>query len=174
MNLSCDGLGNDLSESSDRYLSYAEAGRLIGKDRETIRYHVKQGSIPATEVMEGHRRVYKVRWSDLRNFAKERGLPLRGRRATSTETSDEGTVKSQEEGTGESFAVAIRQELEPVLQEQGRAFTDLSQALGDAREELGTERAKREAAEAEAERLRQELSRNRRGFWARLFGLRKE
>ena len=137
------------TQPDTQYVSVGEAAKLLGIHRNTVHHRIKTGRLRAHKVIEGDREVYRIERDSL-------GL---GRTSAHVHTLD-----AQRPITGETLARLLSDRLEDIV--QGHALE-----LGDVREQLGEERAKRQHAEAEAERLRTELAAERsKGFWRRLFG----
>lgn len=137
-------------EGRESYVTVAEAAKIAGLHRNTILSRIRKGALPAQEVMDGQgRKTYRVRPADL--------------------------VKS--EGPHPIFASLIAQQLGKELwkamrkdfqeygfQLMGQSYRDeLGHKMGLIRQELGREKALREVAEKEVERLRSELEALRRG-----------
>ena len=132
-----------------QYVAVGEAAKLLGVHRNTVHNRIKAGRIKAHKVIEGDREFYRIDRDSLgvgRPSAVER---------------HEGAHRTIE---GHELAQVIADRLEVVVQ-------DYALELGDVREQLGEERAKREQAEEENQRLREQLEAERsKGFWRRLFG----
>jgi excisionase family DNA binding protein len=144
------------AQPDTQYVSVGEAAQLLNVHRNTVHNRIKAGRIRAHKVIEGDREVYRVERDSL-------GI---GRTDAHVHTLD-----AQRPMPGEEIALLLADRLEDIV--QGYALE-----LGDVREQLGEERAKRQqaeervsATEEEAQRLREELEAERsKGFWRRLFG----
>jgi excisionase family DNA binding protein len=138
------------AQHETQYVAVGEAAKLLGVHRNTVHHRIKSGRLRAHKVIEGDREVYRIERDSL-------GL---GRTDTLLHTI--GAQRQNMPST--DIAQVIVDRLERVMQ----GYTS---ELGDVREQLGEERAKRQQAEEEASRLREELEAERsKGFWRRLFG----
>jgi excisionase family DNA binding protein len=137
------------SEQGKAYLTVGEAAKLLGVHRNTVRNRIKAGRIRAHKVLEDEQEFYRIErdsLDDVRTNAHVR------------------TMNAHRTIEGSELVEVLAHRLEEIVQGYGRE-------LGEVREQLGTERAKREQAEKEARRLREELEAERsKGFWRRLFG----
>jgi excisionase family DNA binding protein len=132
-----------------QYVSVGEAAKLLGVHRNTVHNRIKAGRIRAHKVIEGDREIYRIELESL------------GVGRTSADVHNKGAQRTTE---GQEIAHVIAHRLETIVQ-------GYAQELGDVRERLGEERAKRIRSEEENERLRGELEAERsKGFWRRLFG----
>jgi excisionase family DNA binding protein len=144
------------AQPDTQHVSVGEAAKLLGIHRNTVHHRIKTGRIKAHKVIEGDREIYRIERDSL-------GI---GRTSASVHTLD-----AQRPISTEGLARLLTDRLEAIV--QGYALE-----LGDVREQLGEERARRQHAEEkadavaqEAERLREELEAERaKGFWRRLFG----
>jgi excisionase family DNA binding protein len=118
-----------------RYVTVGEAAKLLGVHRNTVHNRIKAGRITAHKVVEGEREVYRVELDS---------LGVRRTRA------DVHTLDAQRTTASEELAQLIATRLEEIV--QGYAHE-----LGDVREQLGAERARRYQAENERDQLRKEL-----------------
>ena|SRR5215203_2202053 len=145
------------AQSATQYVTVGEASRILGVHRNTVHNRIKTGRLKAHKVVEADREVYRIARDSLeigRTSAQGRTLD-----AQPTTTPGEDVVR------------LLMQRIEEIA--QGYALE-----LGDVREQLGEERARRqhaeervESVEQEAQRLREELEAERsKGFWRRLFG----
>ena len=174
-------MGEERTEGAQRqpeYLTVGQAAKLLGVHRNTIHYRIKTGRIKAHKVRDADREVYRI----------ERNLLSIGRTST-----DVHTLDAQRTNAGEALAEMIAVRLDEIVR-------DYTEQLGNIREQLGAERARREMAEernaaleAELESLRgvqeprespvsaenradegrpqeTETSTQRRSLWDRLFG----
>jgi len=132
-----------------QYVSVGEASRLLDVHRNTVHNRIKAGRIKAHKVIEGDKEVYRI----------DRDSLDVGR--TETLEHNKGAQRTTE---GQDIAQAIAHSLEAIV----HGYT---LELGDIREKLGEERAKRVKAEEENQRLRAELQAVRRSWWRRFFGL---
>jgi excisionase family DNA binding protein len=136
-------------EQGKAYLTVGEAAKLLGVHRNTVRNRIKAGRIRAHKVLEDEQEIYRIErdsLDDVRTSAHVR------------------TMNAHRAIEGSELVEVLVHRLEEIVQGYGRE-------LGEVREQLSTERAKREQAEKEARRLREELEAERsKGFWRRLFG----
>src|SRR5215212_5989853 len=145
------------AQSDTQYVTVGEAARILGVHRNTVHNRIKTGRLKAHKVVESDREVYRIERDSLDAVRPS----AQGR-----------TLDAQQRTTpGEDVVRLLMQRMEEIA--QGYALE-----LGDVREQLGEERARRqhtedrvEAAEQEAQSLREELEAERsKGFWRRLFG----
>ena len=123
---------------------------MLGVHRNTVHHRIKSGRLRAHKVIEGVREVYRI----------ERDSLDLGRTGAHVRTLD----AQRQNAPGAEIAQVIVDRLDTVVQ-------GYTLELGDVREQLGEERAKRQHAEEEANQLRAELEAERsKGFWRRLFG----
>jgi excisionase family DNA binding protein len=145
------------AQQGKEYVTVGEAAKLLGVHRNTIHNRIKAGRIKAHKVLEDDRQVYRVERDSL------------GAGRTSV---DVHTLDAQRTSAGEELARMIATRLDEIVR-------DYTHELGDLREELGGERARREMAEstlkegmAEERRRREEAERERDDLRRELFGLR--
>ena len=122
-------MGEDRTEGAQldkEYVTVGEAAKLLGVHRNTIHHRIKKGRIRAHKVVEADREVYRV----------ERDSLDVGRTSA-----DVCTLDAQRTTTSEELSRMIATRLDEIVR-------DYTNELGDLREELGTERARREMAEA--------------------------
>src|SRR5215216_3090786 len=132
------------AQPETQYVSVGEAAKLLGIHRNTVHHRIKAGRLRAHKAIEGDREVYRIERDSL-------GL---GRTGAPVHTID----AQRPNVPGADIAQVIVDRLEAVVQ----GYTS---ELGDVREQLGEERAKRQQAEEEAGRLREELEAQRsKGF----------
>ena len=154
-------MGEDRTEGAQQgkdYVTVGEAAKLLGVHRNTIHYRIKRGRIKAHKVVEADNEVYRV----------ERDSLDIGRTSADVRTLDaQRTIASEE------LSRMIATRLDEIVR-------DYTHELGDLREELGAERARREMAEstlregmAEERRRREEAERERDYLRRELFGLRE-
>src|ERR687890_1158485 len=153
-------VGEDRTEGAQpgkEYVTVGEAAKLLGVHRNTIHYRIKIGRIKAHKVVEADREVYRV----------ERDSLDVGRTSADVRTFD-----AQRTTASEELSRMIAARLDEIVR-------DYTHELGDLREELGAERARREMAEttlregmAEERRRREEAERERDGLRRELFALR--
>ncbi len=154
-------MGEDRTEGAQQgkeYVTVGEAAKLLGVHRNTIHHRIKKGRIRAHKVVEADREVYRVERDSLdvgRTSADVR--PLDAQRTTA----------------GEELSRMIATRLDEIVR-------DYTHELGDLREELGAERARREMAEstlregmAEERRRREEAERERDDLRQELYVLRR-
>ena len=123
------------AQSEPQYLSVGEAAKLLGVHRNTIHYRIKAGGIKAHKVVEADREVYRIEADSL------------GIRRTSAGVY---TLDAQRPMAGEELAHMIAARLDEIVR-------DYTHELGEVREQLGAERARREMAEERAGALEAEL-----------------
>jgi len=154
-------VGEDRTEGAQQgkeYVTVGEAAKLLGVHRNTIHNRIKSGRIKAHKVLEVDREVYRVERDSL------------GAGRTSA---DVHTLDAQRTTASEELARMIATRLDEIVR-------DYTHELGDLREELGAERARREMAEstlregmAEERRRREEAERERDDLRRELYGLRE-
>jgi excisionase family DNA binding protein len=154
-------VGEDRTEGAQQgkeYLTVREAAKLLGVHRNTVHHRIKVGRITAHKVVEGEREVYRIERDSL-------GV---GRTSAHVRTLD-----AQRTTASEELSRMIATRLDEIVR-------DYTHELGDLREELGAERARREMAEstlregmAEERRRREEAERERDYLRRELFGLRE-
>ncbi len=154
-------MGEDRTEGAQQgkeYVTVGEAAKLLGVHRNTIHNRIKTGRIKAHKVLEADREVYRVERDSL------------GAGRTSA---DVHTLDAQRTTASEELARMIATRLDEIVR-------DYTHELGDLREELGAERARREMAEAtlregmaEERRRREEAERERDDLRQELYGRRE-
>jgi excisionase family DNA binding protein len=121
-------VGEDRTEGAQRgkeYVTVGEAAKLLGVHRNTIHHRIKTGHIRAHKVLESDREVYRVERDSLGvGHTSAHVRPLDAQRTTVAE--------------GLSRMIAAR--LDEIVR-------DYTHELGDLREEIGAERARRQMAE---------------------------
>jgi excisionase family DNA binding protein len=133
-------VGEDRTEgaqSGKEYVTVGEAAKLLGVHRNTIHNRIKNGRIKAHKIVEADREVYRV----------ERDSLDVGRTSADVRTFD-----AQRTTASEEFSRMIATRLDEIVR-------DYTHELGDLREELGAERARREMAETT---LREGMAEERR------------
>lgn len=153
-------MGEDRTEGAQQgkeYVTVGEAAKLLGVHRNTIHNRIKNGRIRAHKVIEGDREIYRI----------ERDSLDVGRTSA-----DVRTLDAQRTTAGEELSRMIATRLDEIVR-------DYTHQLGDLREELGAERARREMAEttlregmAEQRRRREEAERERDELRRELYGRR--
>ena len=150
--------GAQKDDSPKEYVTVGEAAKLLGIHRNTVHHRIKVGRITAHKVVEGEREVYRVERESL-------GV---GRASAHVHTLD-----AQRTTASEELSRMIATRLDEIVR-------DYTHDLGDLREELGAERARREMAEstlregmAEERRRREEAERERDALRRELYGLRE-
>jgi excisionase family DNA binding protein len=150
--------GAQQDESPKEYVTVGEAANLLGIHRNTVHHRIKTGRITAHKVVEGGREVYRVERDSL-------GV---GRTSAHVHTLD-----AQRTTASEELSRMIATRLDEIVR-------DYTHELGDLREELGAERARREMAEAtlregmdEERRRREEAERERDYLRRELYALRE-
>jgi excisionase family DNA binding protein len=154
-------VGEDRTEGAQQgkdYLTVGEAAKLLGVHRNTVHHRIKVGRITAHKVVEGEREVYRIERDSL---------------GVGRTSADVRTLDAQRTTASEELSRMIATRLDEIV----RNYTH---ELGDLREELGAERARREMAEstlregmAEERRRREEAERERDYLRRELFGLRE-
>jgi excisionase family DNA binding protein len=157
-------VGEDRTESAQQddspkeYVTVGEAAKLLGIHRNTVHHRIKSGRITAHKVVEGEREVYRVERDSL-------GV---GRTSAYVHTLD-----AQRTTAGEELSRMIATRLDEIVR-------DYTHQLGDLREELGAERARRQMAEstlregmAEERRRREEAERERDDLRRELYARRE-
>ena len=147
------------AQPETEHVSVGEAAEILDVHRNTVRNRIKSGRIRAHKVIEGDKEVYRVELNS---------LGINDHVRTSAVVRNKGAQRTTESA---NMVEALVNKIDQVVQQYTRE-------LGDLREQLGTEKTRRElaeekarAAEQEAERLRIELeSEQSKGFWRRLFG----
>ena len=138
--------GAQQGEPQKQYVTVGEAAKLLGVHRNTVHHRIKAGRITAHKVVEGEREVYRIELDSL-------GV---GRTRT-----DVHTLDAQRQTTGEELGRMIATRLDEIVR-------DYTEQLGNLREELGAERARRQMAESTLregmaeERLRREQAEQER------------
>jgi excisionase family DNA binding protein len=153
-------VGEDRTEGAQHskdYLTVGEAAKLLGVHRNTIHYRIKSGRIKAHKVVEADKEIYRI----------ERDSLDIGRTST-----DVRTLDAQRTTASEELSRMIVTRLDEIVR-------DYTHELGDLREELGAERARREMAEStlregmdEERRRREEAERERDELRRELHALR--
>ena len=137
------------AQRSPQYVSVGEAAKLLGVHRNTVHHRIKTGRLKAHKVLEGEKEVYRIERDSL-----SIGRP----------SADGHTLDAQRPIPPEELMRHLTDRLEEIVQRHALE-------VGDVREQLGEERAKRMAAEERAVQLQTELEAERfKGFWKRLFG----
>ena len=154
-------MGEDRTEGAQQgkdYLTVGEAAKLLGVHRNTIHYRIKTGRINAHKVVEADSEVYRI----------ERDSLDVGRTSA-----DVRTLDAQRTTASEELSRMIATRLDEIVR-------DYTHKLGDLREELGAERARREMAEAtlregvaEERRRREDAERERDDLRRELYALRE-
>jgi excisionase family DNA binding protein len=154
-------VGEDRTEGAQQgkdYLTVGEAAKLLGVHRNTVHHRIKVGRITAHKVVEGEREVYRIERDSL---------------GVGRTSADVRTLDAQRTIASEELSRMIATRLDEIVR-------DYTHELGDLREELGAERARREMAEstlregmAEERRRREEAERERDYLRRELFGLRE-
>ena len=158
--------GAQQGEAPKEYVTVGEAAKLLGIHRNTVHNRIKTGRITAHKVVEGEREVYRVERDSL-------GV---GRTSAHVHTLDAQRPTASEE-LSRMIATRLDEMLATRLDEIVRI---IAHNLGDLREEVGTERARRVAAEttlregmAEERRRREEAERERDELRRELYALRE-
>ena len=127
--------GAQQGEPQKEYVTVGEAAKLLGVHRNTVHHRIKAGRITAHKVVEGEREIYRVELDSL---------------GVGRTRADVHTLDAQRTTASEELAQLIATRLEEIV--HGYAHE-----LGDVREQLGAERARRYQAENERDQLRKEL-----------------
>ncbi len=127
--------GAQQGEAEKRYVTVGEAAKLLGVHRNTVHHRIKIGRITAHKVVEGEREVYRVELDSL---------------GVGRTSADVHTLDAQRTTAGEELARMIATRLDEIVRNH-------TEQLGNVREELGAERARRQMAEERAEALEGEL-----------------
>ena len=150
--------GAQQDEPPNEYVTVGEAAKLLGIHRNTVHHRIRTGRITAHKVVEGGREIYRVESDSL-------GV---GRTSAHVRTLD-----AQRTTASEELSRMIATRLDEIVR-------DYTHKLGDLREELGAERARREMAEAtlregmaEEQRRREEAERERDDLRRELYALRE-
>jgi excisionase family DNA binding protein len=138
--------GAQQGEPQKQYVSVGEAAKLLGVHRNTVHSRIKAGHLTAHKVVEGEREIYRIELDSL-DVGRTRA--------------DVHTLDAQRPTAGEELGQMITIRLEEIVR-------NYMEQLGDIREELGAERARRQMAEstlregmAEARRRRVEAEQER-------------
>jgi excisionase family DNA binding protein len=135
------GMGEDRTQGAQpiepqkEYVTVGEAAKLLRVHRNTVHHRIKAGRITAHKVVEGGREMYRVELDSL---------------GVGRTRADVNTLDAQRTTASEELAQLIATRLEEIV--HGYAHE-----LGDVREQLGAERARRYQAENERDQLRKEL-----------------
>src|SRR5829696_7281039 len=150
--------GAQQDEPPNEYVTVGEAAKLLGIHRNTVHHRIRTGRITAHKVVEGGREIYRVESDSL-------GV---GRTSAHVRTLD-----AQRTTASEELSRMIATRLDEIVR-------DYTHKLGDLREELGAERARREMAEAtlregmaEEQRRREEAERERDDLRRELYARRE-
>jgi excisionase family DNA binding protein len=134
------------AQPGKEYVTVGDAAKLLGVHRNTVHHRIKTGHITAHKVLEGDREVYRIERDSL---------------GVGRTSADVRTLDAQRTTAGEELSRMIATRLDEIVR-------DYTHQLGDLREELGAERARREMAEstlregmAEERRRREEAERER-------------
>ena len=138
--------GAQQGEPQKQYVTVGEAAKLLGVHRNTVHNRIKAGRLAAHKVVEGEREIYRIELDSLGVGRTRAGVH---------------TLDAQRPMTGEELGQMIATRLDEIVR-------DYMEQLGDIREELGAERARRQMAEstlregmAEARRRRMEAEQER-------------
>ncbi len=127
--------GAQQGDAQKRYVTVGEAAKMLGVHRNTVHHRIKAGRITAHKVVEGEREVYRIELDSL---------------GVGRTSADVRTLDAQRTTAGEELARTIAMRLDEIVR-------DYTAQLGDVREELGAERARRQMAEEKATALEGEL-----------------
>jgi excisionase family DNA binding protein len=150
--------GAQRDESPKEYVTVGEAAKLLGVHRNTVHHRIKSGRIIAHKVVEGEREIYRIERDSL---------------GVGRTSADVRTLDAQRTTAGEELSRMIAARLDEIVR-------DYTHEVGDLREELGAERARREMAEstlqegmAEERRRREEAERERDDLRRELYAIRE-
>ena len=129
--------GAQQGEPQKQYVTVGEAAKLLGVHRNTVHNRIKIGRITAHKVVEGEREVYRIELDSL---------------GVGRTSADVHTLDAQRPMAGEELGRMIATRLDEIVR-------DYMGQLGDLREELGAERARRQMAETT---LREGMAEQRR------------
>jgi excisionase family DNA binding protein len=148
--------GAQQDEAPKEYVTVGEAAKLLGIHRNTVHHRIRTGRITAHKIVEGGREIYRVERDSL-------GV---GRTSAHVHTLD-----AQRTTASEELSRMIATRLDEIVR-------DYTHNLGDLREALGAERARREMAEAtlregmaEEQRRREVAERERDDLRRKLYAL---
>lgn len=150
-------------------LTVDEAAARLGKSPDTVRRYIRAGHLPAERV-QGERTIeYRLRPADVDDL-HGRQDPVHSEPrtedgeapATPATASNGGRVQAGTDARMQTLAL-MHALVEPLVEEVRQA----RQELGDTREELGRERALREAADARVRALERQ-TRSARPWWVRM------
>ena len=127
--------GAQQGDTQKEYVTVGEAAKLLGVHRNTVHHRIKVGRITAHKVVEGEREVYRIELDSL---------------GVGRTSADVRTLDAQRTTAGEEVARMIAVRLDEIVR-------DYTEQLGDIREELGAERARRQMAEERAATLGEEV-----------------
>jgi excisionase family DNA binding protein len=154
-------VGEDRTEGAQQgkdYLTVGEAAKLLGVHRNTVHHRIKVGRITAHKVVEGEREVYRIERDSL---------------GVGRTSADVRTLDAQRTTASEELSRMIATRLDEIVR-------DYTHELGDLREELGAERARREMAEStlregmdEERRRREDAERERDELRRELYAFRE-
>jgi excisionase family DNA binding protein len=154
-------VGEDRTEGAQQgkeYITVGEAAKLLGVHRNTVHHRIKVGRITAHKVVEGEREIYRIERDSL---------------GVGRTSADVRTLDAQRTTASEELSRMIATRLDEIVR-------DYTHELGDLREELGAERARREMAEStlregmdEERRRREDAERERDELRRELYALRE-
>jgi excisionase family DNA binding protein len=127
--------GAQQGEPPKQYVTVGEAANLLGVHHNTVHNRIKAGRITAHKVVEGEREIYRIERDSL---------------GVGRPRADVHTLDAQRTTASEELAQLIATRLEEIV----HGYTH---ELGDVREQLGAERARRYQAERERDEMRREL-----------------
>jgi len=154
-------------------LTVEDAAPLLGKSVDTVRRYIRQGKLSHTRVQGGRTVEYRLRPDDVTDLRDRQdaveGEPAMGGdpppAATPTQAGTrptEARVQASTDARRQTLAL-MHALVEPLVEEVRQA----RQELGDTREELGRERALREAADARVRALERQTH-PPRPWWLRM------
>jgi len=146
------------AQQGKNYLTVGEAAKLLGVHRNTVHYRIKTGRIKAHKVVEADHEVYRIEGDSL---------------DVGRTSADVRTLDAQRTTASEELTRMIATRLDEIVR-------DYTHQLGNLREELGAERARREMAEstlregiAEEKRRREAAERERDDLRRELYARRE-
>ncbi len=166
-----DDAGTHAHDAHASRLTVDEAAARLGKSPDTVRRYIRAGQLPAERV-QGERTIeYRLHPADVDDLqGRQDAVHSEPRTTEDSEppappatASNGGRVQAGTDARVQTLAL-MHALVEPLVEEVRQA----RQELGDTREELGRERALREAADARVRALERQ-ARPARPWWVRMF-----